>query len=94
MIDKSGKRAVIISNIHSDSIEQAIFILKSEGISPRRSVGSGIISEAQEIINNYINTVEGISYRPRHRRKFHKPAIAAAIALTVATLIVCALFKF
>ena len=58
MTEKKGKRAVIISNIKSNSIEQAIFILKSPAYDASFDAGSGIVAEAQEIINSYINTIE------------------------------------
>ena len=91
MINKSGKRAVIINNTHSDSIEQAIFILKAE--KPCRSVGSGIISEAQEIINSYINKVEGIPYRPRRGFRHKKAVLIASVAAAVLTVAVSILLK-
>lgn len=64
MTEKTGKRAVIINNIKSGSIEQAIFILKTP-VFEKNGVGSGIVAEAQEIINSYINTIEGV--RPERR---------------------------
>ncbi len=68
MTDKKGKRAVVINNIKSGSIEQAIFILKP---SPCESagVGSAIVAEAQQIINNYICMIEGHASRRMARSK-------------------------
>ena len=86
MLDKSGKKAVIISNIRSNSIEQAIFILKSNDTESVKDVGSGIVAEAQEIINNYIKRVErALPYRAR-RRAQKKIAIIAAVAVAMAVL--------
>lgn len=86
MLDKSGKKAVIISNIRSNSIEQAIFILKSNDTESVKDVGSGIVAEAQEIINNYIKKVErALPYRAR-RRAQKKIAIIAAVAVAMAVL--------
>ncbi len=56
MIARSSKRVVIINNIKSDKIEQAIFILKG---SSTQKVDRFIVREAQEIIDNYIKKVEG-----------------------------------
>lgn len=58
MTEKKGKRAVIINDIKSNMIEQAIFILRTEDTAARIDNGSGIVAEAQEIINNYIKRVE------------------------------------
>lgn len=59
MIDKKSRRVVIINNIQSDTIDQAIFILKSEknGVDKVFNERS-IAAEAQDIINNYIRQVE------------------------------------
>ena len=57
MTDRKGKRAVIINHIASESIEQAIFILKPQR-SENLDVGQSIVAEAQEIINSYIMRVE------------------------------------
>ncbi len=56
MIARSSKRVVIINNIKSDKIEQAIFILKG---SSSQKVDSVIVKEAQDIIDSYIKRVEG-----------------------------------
>lgn len=60
MTDKKSRRVVIINNIKSDTIDQAIFILKSDknqAVTPR--VENSVAYEAQNIINNYIRRVEG-----------------------------------
>ncbi len=59
MTDRKGKRAVVINNIKSGSIEQAIFVLRNSAYESGGSAGSAIVAEAQEIINNYISLVEG-----------------------------------
>ena len=60
MTDKKSRRVVIINNINSDSIDQAIFILKSDPSVPSKAVNSSIAREAQSIIDNYIRQVERI----------------------------------
>lgn len=91
MAERRGKRAVIISNIKSESIEQAIFILRTPSAEPTAAaVGRGIVEEAQEIINNYINTVE----RPEAERSGRNRRIAAvlgvlAFILSAAAAAVC-----
>ena len=92
MTDKKSRRVVI----RSDTIDQAIFILKSgkddkAAISKRAE--SNIVYEAQSIINNYIQRVEhlkGSSVKPqRGSEKKHKAAAllisaAAAVGLIAA----------
>ena len=58
MTDKKSRRVVIINNINSDTIDQAIFILKSDKRSDSVRAESNIVYEAQNIINNYIRRVE------------------------------------
>lgn len=79
MTDKKGKRAVVINNIKSGSIEQAIFILKTSAGESAGGVGSAIVAEAQEIINNYICMVEGSAKRKFTKNK--KMTIFAAGAI-------------
>ncbi len=59
MTEKKSRKVLIINNIKSDTIDQAIFILKHNP--PSKSYGavdSGIAGEAQKIIDNYIHQVE------------------------------------
>lgn len=61
MTAKSSRRVVIINNIKSEKIEQAIFILRGSNIQrPDR----GVIKEAQDIIDEYIKRVEGDKINP------------------------------
>ncbi len=59
MTDKKSRRVIIINNIQSGTIDQAIFILKSDktDVLPAGADVS-IANEAQNIINNYIRQVE------------------------------------
>ncbi len=81
MTDKKGKRAVIISNIKSDSIEQAIFILKSPKQQAASEISCGIVAEAQEIINSYINTIEKREQMFLRKKSIPKRIIAACMAI-------------
>ncbi len=59
MRDRKSKKVVIINDIYSDTIEQAIFILRNNGNAV--SIGTGttpIVKEAQRVINSYIETIE------------------------------------
>ncbi len=88
MTNKKGKRAVIINNIKSESIEQAIFILKSDMGEKYSEAGSMIIAEAQEIINNYINRVERLMPRPVSKKKkiiYATVGAVLAIAISIGT---------
>lgn len=68
MTEKKGKRAVIINDIKSNLIEQAIFILRAEDTAVTAYDG-GIVAEAQEIINNYIKRVERANPLKNKREK-------------------------
>ncbi len=59
MTDKKSRRVVIIDNIKSETIDQAIFILKSDKRLVPYSENS-VAAEAQNIINSYIRRVENI----------------------------------
>lgn len=83
MTEKKGKRAVIISNIKSNSIEQAIFILKTPEYEPMPAVSSGIVAEAQEIINSYISTIERGGQITRRRKTGLPKKIIAALSAAI-----------
>ena len=93
MTEKKGKRAVIISNIKSSSIEQAIFILKSPAYDASFDAGSGIVAEAQEIINSYINTIEKKAPGKRNKAAGKTAVIAGALCLAAA-VVISGLLKF
>jgi hypothetical protein len=61
MTDRKSRRVVIINNINSDTIDQAIFILKhdtNKRIS--KQLDTSIAAEAQAIIDSYIRQVDRI----------------------------------
>ncbi|MBO4940704.1 MAG: hypothetical protein J6D15_00610 [Clostridia bacterium] len=90
MIDKKSRRVVIINNIESDTIDQAIFILKSDKASSEiKSFDADISVEAQKIIDNYINQVERLkkvqepfSAKSKKRFKSKKPSFLLPVTLT------------
>ncbi len=93
MTKQSGKRAVIISNIKSDSIEQAIFILKTPQYE-QSCAGGSIVAEAQQIINSYIMTMERV--HPECRDERRKKRVISAVAGVFSVLLltaVCILLK-
>ena len=61
MTAKRSRRVVIINNIKSDKIEQAIFILRG-GIN--QNPDRKIIKEAQDIIDDYIRRMGGQALPP------------------------------
>lgn len=64
MTAKKARRVVIINDIKSDMIEQAIFILKSNDLDQLpQAAGSNLVAEAQNIINSYIGTLERSTVR-------------------------------
>ncbi len=92
MTDKKSRRVVIINNINSDSIDQAIFILKSDSSAPSKEVDSGIAKEAQSIIDNYIRQVERIKdgYPSCITEKSHKGNFSRILLLMLAAIsVVC-----
>jgi len=52
----SSKRVVIINNLKSANIEQAIFILR--GSEQSEEINVKLIAEAQQIIDNYVKRLE------------------------------------
>ena len=91
MTDRKGKRAIIINNIKSDSIEQAIFILKPSAES-RPNSGGGIVAEAQEIINSYIKTMERAEVRA-DKKGMRKIGVLIVGGLGAAIIMLCALLR-
>ncbi len=71
MKEKNSKRVVIIDEIDSGTIEQAIFILRSSGTEEKPEKRT-IVGEAERIINAYVQTMErtqrGLSKRERKSR--------------------------
>ena len=74
MTDRKSRRVVIINNIDSADIDQAIFILKSDSNVPQKAINANIAKEAQSIIDNYIRQVERIKggYPPMQAEKTQK----------------------
>lgn len=89
MTDKKSKRVVIINNIKSDTIDQAIFILKDEVKTKGMSFTEINASvEAQEIINSYIRQVERLKTKPVRKQKKAKPPTLIFLLLA-ATSVLC-----
>ena len=92
MTAKSSRRVVIINNIKSDRIEQAIFILRGDN----EGKPSGfVIQEAQEIIDNYIHRIEGIApmeKETRPKKKKRAGLISAFAVLGMLSLVIALKF--
>ena len=59
MTDRKARKVLIINNIKSDTIDQAIFILKGDVATKRStSLDKSVATEAQEIIDRYVRQVE------------------------------------
>ena len=92
MTAKSSRRVVIINNIKSDRIEQAIFILRGD---KDGKPSSFVLQEAQEIIDNYIHKIkEGDPFiKEAYPKKRNRAGlISAVIVLGMLSLVVA--FKF
>ena len=92
MIDKKSRRVVIINNIQSDTIDQAIFILKSDKNGNDKTFSEkSVAAEAQDIINNYIRQVERLKgLHCSDSSKKHKSSFFAhlfTVALTAAFML-------
>lgn len=83
MTDKKSRRVVIINNIKSDTIDQAIFILKSNAAENSRRVNSDVAREAQNIINSYMRQVELIKFDtyPKRKKERANRLMPAALSL-------------
>lgn len=80
---RSDKKVIILDNIKSDCIEQAMFILKEP-----RPDNIDAVSEAEKIIENYTRRCRYAFYPKRRRRRVSGAAvfgilIGAAIFLSV-----------
>ena len=83
MKDKKTKKVVIINDINSDTIEQAILILKNNGIATATTAGQHIVREAGNVINSYIKSVEKESDK---LKKSHKNTFVLTLFLTLAAI--------
>ena len=93
MKNEKSKKVVIIQDIKSDAIEQAILILRNSGQVKPAPVGYHIVTEAQNIIDSYIQTVESsktglkqvpsISTNPDRKGRFKKRLFYISGALLV-----------
>ena len=98
-----SKKVVIINDIHSDTIEQAIFILRSAG-EPQHGVsssGTHMVQEAQRVINAYVKTIEKARCGARKRKKVRsgrdgalRRGVCAALALLAFIGAAILLFRF
>ena len=103
MKDKKSKNVVIIRDIASDTIEQAIFILRDAG-SPASLPDAGyhIVADAQNIIDAYSQSLRAPSssrrrkYPPsRRKRMLRILSVAAAVIAFFSSAYFCTqLFSF
>lgn len=69
MVFKNKRQVVIINDIKSDSIEQAIFILRDKDNAQMGTGRSDIVAEAERIINSFIGYSSGAVYKPRAKTR-------------------------
>lgn len=93
MLDKKSRRVVIINNIQSDTIDQAIFILKNQK-STSCTQENNIVHEAQSIIDQYIRQVERLKavngrYKTEKKAKEQRsvPSVLMTVAATAAFML-------
>lgn len=82
-MQSKAKNVVILNNVKSDYIEQAIFILKHPRGSTQKPMGS-IVSEAEKIVESYNKRLCGINEEEKPK-KYFVPLIAL-FALSSAAL--------
>lgn len=96
MIDRKSRRVVIINNIQSDSIDQAIFILKdAKKHSERKFSEDAVAEEAQKIINDYIRQVNRLkdSQKLMHNKKRNeRKLLPFLITVGITAAFMCAVF--
>lgn len=97
MNEKNSRRVVIIEDIDSNSIEQAIFILRNNGSVEKPKKGT-IVREAERIINAYVQTLErtqaGISRKEKRRRDGNPGRNGASVVIGLACLILAGFLVF
>ena len=84
MTDRKSRKVLIINNIKSDTIDQAIFILKGDsGAKNQGSFDKSVAGEAQEIIDRYIRQVERLKGNYTEHTKQKKAAKIWPLVLLV-----------
>ena len=68
MLSNNTRKVYIVNNFKSENIEQVIFILKSN----KKNNTTDIAIEAQNIINNYANKLDGYSFAEKKPLIKHK----------------------
>ena len=89
MTDKKSRRVVIINNIKSDNIDQAIFILKNNRAESSHRIKTTIVQEAQDIINSYVRQVDIIKADYPNRRKKQRAYRFAATLSILSVIGIC-----
>lgn len=94
MTDKKSRRVVIINNINSETIDQAIFILKSDKKDSAFPANrdTDIVREAQDIISNYVRQMERVKgnlsdmnrARKKRTRKLKPSAFIVSLLFCIA----------
>lgn len=94
MLDKKSRRVVIINNIQSDTIDQAIFILKNQKAASGTKQNN-IVYEAQAIIDQYIRQVDRLkpvngqyATKKRGRKRSFTSSVLTVAAAAVFILLV------
>ena len=87
MIAKSARQVVIINDVKSDYIEQAIFILRDgDNAKLPRKPEKDMVVEAERIIRSYMSTIR--SYKLRGKWRYFKNVVLSKkcvfAALTIA----------
>ena len=82
MENTTSRNSIILRNIRSPYIEQAIFILKKEA-----EFEDDIITEAEKIINNFIARRQKKGKLKRYIKKLSLAGISAAIVISSALII-------
>lgn len=94
MTEKRAKRVMVFDNVKSDTIERAIFILKSDkqgAISAKKENSAAY--EAQRIIDDYVRRVEKIKIKnPRTAKKRTASRKTALLFALLAFFGTCAVF--
>ncbi len=93
MIDKKSRRVVIINNIRSESIDQAIFILKDSALKGSSVFSEKeIVTEAQGIIDRYMRQVERLKDPQASKRAQKKGGLPTLMTVSLTAAFMLAVF--
>ena len=92
-MNSKPKKVIVISDVRSNYIEQAILILKPEG---KETIQNNfLIKEANAIIDNYNKRLPAERVlSSNHKKQFHIPLVLLITILVILSVCACMLLYF